>query len=58
MMNDEVEDKPGPLEALANKWKTASGAKKVMWLAIALLATYFVHKFKRSWDEVRSRRKR
>ena len=57
-MNDEVEDKPGPLEALANKWKTASGAKKVMWLAIALLATYFVHKFKRSWDEVRSRRKR
>ena len=42
MMNQEYRDKPGMFDTIANKWKTASGAKKVMWLAIALLARYFV----------------
>jgi len=43
---------------LATKWKTASGAKKVMWLAIALLAAYFVYQFKKNWDETRAEQKR
>ena len=57
-MNRENDDKPGLLDALANKWKTASGGKKVMWGAIALLAAYFVYRFKKSWDEIRSQRKK
>lgn len=58
MPKREDEDKPGLLEAMATKWKTASGVKKVMWLAIALLATYFLYQFKKNWDEIRAEQKR
>lgn len=58
MLKREDEDKPGLLESMANKWKTASGAKKVMWLAIALLAAYFLYQFKKNWDETRAEQKR
>ena len=58
MLKHEDQDKPGLFEAMATKWKTASGAKKVMWLAIALLAAYFVCQFKKNWDEIRSEQKR
>jgi hypothetical protein len=58
MLKHEDEDKPGLLEALATKWKTTSGAKKVMWLAIALLAVYLVYQFKKNWDETRAEQKR
>ena len=56
-MNDEEEDKPGLLDELTHKWKTASGGKKLMWLAIALLAVYLAYKLKQSWNEIRSNRK-
>ena len=58
MMNHENGDKPGVFDTIANKWKTASGAKKVMWLAIALLAAYLVYQFKKNWDKIRSEQKR
>jgi len=56
-MNHGSGDKPGMLEAMATKWKTASGAKKVLWLVIALLGAYFVHQFKKNWDEIRAEQK-
>jgi uncharacterized protein YPO0396 len=46
------------LDQLTNKWKTASGGKKLMWLAIALLAAYLVYQFKKNWDEIRAEQKR
>ena len=48
---------PALLDELTNKWKTASGGKKLMWLAIALLAVYLAYKLKQSWNEIRSNRK-
>ena len=45
------------LDELTNKWKSTSGGKKVMWLAIALLAVYLAYKLKQSWNEIRSNRK-
>ena len=57
-MNDENGDKAGLLEKLTNKWKTASGGRKVMWIAIALLATWFVYNFKKEWDKSRAARKK
>jgi len=56
-MNHENGDKPGLLDAIANKWKTANGAKKLMWLAIALLAAYFVYQFKKNWEAIRAEQK-
>ena len=50
-MNHDNDDQPGPLDRLQNKWKTASGWKKAMWLAIALLAAYCVYQFKKEWDK-------
>lgn len=50
--------KPGLIDALANKWKTASGGRKVLWWAVALLATYLVYCFKKSSDEIRSQRRK
>ena len=58
MLTHEDERRPRLFEVLATKWKTASGAKKVMWLAIALLAAYFVYQFKKNWDETRAEQKR
>ena len=54
-----MKDKAMPtlLDELTNKWKTASGGKKLMWLAIALLAVYLAYKLKQSWNEIRSNRK-
>ena len=57
-MNHDNDDQPGPLDRLQNKWKTASGWKKAMWLAIALLAAYCVYQFKKEWDKARSKRKK
>jgi hypothetical protein len=57
IMNHENGGKPRLLDAIANKWKTASGGKKVMWLAIALLAAYFVYQFKKNWDKIRAEQK-
>ena len=57
-MNHENSDKPGLLDAIVNKWKTASGAKKLMWLAIALLAAYFVYQFKNNWEKIRAEQKK
>lgn len=57
-MNSKGEGKPGLLETLTNKWKTASRGKKVMWLAIALLAAYFAYRFKKNWDEIQAERKK
>ena len=48
---------PALLDELTNKWKSTSGGKKVMWLAIALLAVYLAYKLKQSWNEIRSNRK-
>ena len=45
------------LDELTNKWKTASGGKKLMWLVMALLAVYLAYKLKQSWKEIRSNRK-
>ena len=45
------------LDELMNKWKSASGGKKLMWLAIALLAVYLAYKLKQSWNEIMSNRK-
>jgi len=53
-MNHDNDDQPGLLDRLKNKWKTASGWKKVMWLAIALLAAYFEYQFKKEWDKARA----
>ena len=51
------EDELGLLGEFSNKWKYASGGKKLMWLAIALLAVYLAYKLKQSWNEIRSNRK-
>ena len=56
-MNDEDEEKSGLLDELTNKWKSASGGKKLMWLAMALLVVYLTYKLKQSWNEIRSNRK-
>jgi hypothetical protein len=56
-MNRENGDEPGLLDTLANKWKTASKRKKVMWLAIAMLAAYLAYRLKQNWDKVRAARK-
>ncbi len=56
-MEGEDEKKPGLLDELINKWKTASGGKKILWLAIALFAAYFIYQFKKNWDEMRAGRK-
>ena len=57
-MNHDNGDEPGLLYALANKWKTASRGKKVMWLAIAMLAAYLAYRLKQNWDKVRAERKK
>jgi hypothetical protein len=46
------------LDQLTNKWKTASGGKKILWLAIALFAVYFIYQFKKNWDKMRAERKK
>jgi hypothetical protein len=55
-MNHDSDDQPGPLDRLNNKWKTASGWKKAMWLALALLAIWFIYEFKKNWDKERAKR--
>jgi hypothetical protein len=55
-MNQDDDDKPGLLVKLKNKWKTESGWKKVMWLALALLAIWFMYEFKKNWDKERAKR--
>ena len=55
-MNQDDDDKPGLLDKLKNKWKTESGWKKVMWLALALLAIRFMYEFKKNWDKERAKR--
>lgn len=56
-MERENEKKPGLLDGLINKWKTASSGKRILWLAIALFAAYFIYQFKKNWDEMRAERK-
>jgi len=46
------------LEAMTAKWKSASGAKKVMWLGIAVFAAYFAYQFKQEWKKLRSQRRK
>jgi hypothetical protein len=55
-MNHDNDDQPGLLGRLKNRWRTESGWKKVMWVAVALLAAYFVYKFKKEWDKAQSER--
>ena len=56
-MDGEDKKKPELLDGLINKWKTASSGKKILWLAIALFAAYFIYQIKKNWDEMRAARK-
>jgi hypothetical protein len=55
-MNQDDGDKPGLLDKLKNKWKTESRWKKAMWMALALLAIWFIYEFKKNWDKERAKR--
>lgn len=58
LMNHANGEQPGLPGFLKAKWKAASGARKVMWLVLALLAAYLTYRFKTSRDEVLADAKR